>query len=89
MALIICPECGKEISDKAEKCSGCGCPIKHKKSKSAKKLGKGTIIGGLLGIVVFVIVVIVLVLFLLKDSDDTPLKKAETVSYPHLRAHET
>lgn len=28
MALINCPECGKEISDNAEKCIHCGCPIK-------------------------------------------------------------
>jgi uncharacterized membrane protein YvbJ len=27
MALIICPECGKQVSDKAEKCPQCGCPI--------------------------------------------------------------
>jgi uncharacterized C2H2 Zn-finger protein len=27
MALIKCPECGKEISDKAEACISCGCPI--------------------------------------------------------------
>lgn len=27
MAMIKCPECGKEISDKAEKCPNCGCPI--------------------------------------------------------------
>ena len=26
MALIKCPECGKEISDKAEYCPNCGCP---------------------------------------------------------------
>lgn len=26
MALIICPECGKEISDKAISCPHCGCP---------------------------------------------------------------
>ena len=24
MAMIKCPECGKEISDKAEKCMNCG-----------------------------------------------------------------
>lgn len=30
MALINCPECGKEISDKAEACIHCGCPIKLK-----------------------------------------------------------
>ena len=27
MALIICPECGKQISDKAAACPNCGCPI--------------------------------------------------------------
>lgn len=28
MALINCPECGKEISDKADSCPNCGCPVK-------------------------------------------------------------
>ena len=28
MALIKCNECGKEISDKADKCPNCGCPVK-------------------------------------------------------------
>ena len=27
MALIKCPECGKEISDKADKCINCGYPL--------------------------------------------------------------
>ena len=27
MALIRCPECGKEISSKADKCPNCGCPV--------------------------------------------------------------
>ncbi len=27
MALIKCPECGKEISDKAAACPNCGCPL--------------------------------------------------------------
>lgn len=27
MALIICAECGKEISDRAESCPNCGCPV--------------------------------------------------------------
>ena len=27
MALINCPECGKQISDKAGSCPNCGCPI--------------------------------------------------------------
>lgn len=32
MALIKCPECGREISDKAESCPGCGCPGSEFKS---------------------------------------------------------
>lgn len=31
MALIKCPECGKEISDKAAACPNCGTPIADKK----------------------------------------------------------
>lgn len=27
MALIKCPECGKQVSDKAPTCPGCGSPI--------------------------------------------------------------
>ena len=30
MALIKCPECGKEISDKSDVCIHCGYPIKTK-----------------------------------------------------------
>lgn len=29
MALIKCPECGKEVSDKAEKCINCGYPLRN------------------------------------------------------------
>lgn len=32
MALIKCPECGKEISDKAISCPGCGAPSKEAKA---------------------------------------------------------
>ena len=33
MSLINCPECKKEISDKAEACPQCGCPIKSDSRK--------------------------------------------------------
>lgn len=32
MALINCPECGKEISDKSEKCVNCGYPLDNKEN---------------------------------------------------------
>lgn len=38
MALINCPECGKEISDKAGNCPNCGCPIQPEQET---KDGKG------------------------------------------------
>lgn len=33
MALIKCPECGKEISSKSKNCIHCGFPLKHSTSK--------------------------------------------------------
>ena len=27
MAIITCPECGKDVSDKAKSCPNCGCPV--------------------------------------------------------------
>lgn len=34
MALIKCPECGKEISDKAASCPNCGCPVENNTYKN-------------------------------------------------------
>lgn len=31
MALIACPDCGKQVSDKAPACPSCGCPIETKR----------------------------------------------------------
>lgn len=39
MALIKCPECGKEISDKAESCINCGFPIsKHIEKREIRQV---------------------------------------------------
>ena len=49
MALIKCPECGKEISDMASTCIHCGCPLSAQKESFYKvvlppidELGKNT-----------------------------------------------
>ena len=42
MALINCPECGKEISDKAKDCIHCGYPLDSVKSESISVLTKNT-----------------------------------------------
>lgn len=36
MAIIKCNECGREISDKAAMCVGCGCPLDSEKKESSK-----------------------------------------------------
>lgn len=38
MALIECKECKKEISDKAEKCPNCGCPVSEMVSSGIVKI---------------------------------------------------
>ena len=40
MALINCPECGKEISDKAGSCPNCGCPIQPEQEVTEEKKGE-------------------------------------------------
>lgn len=39
MALIYCQECGAKISDKADVCINCGCPIKEDEAEEEKKSG--------------------------------------------------
>ena len=38
MALIKCPECGKEISDKTSSCPGCGYPINNIKVENEQDI---------------------------------------------------
>lgn len=53
MALIKCTECGHEVSDKAEMCPNCGCPIREvqktnrvgNKAKSSRKSWQYIIMG--------------------------------------------
>mgnify|MGYP002707457350 CR=1 FL=1 len=69
MAMIKCPECGKEISDKAESCPQCGCPLRSGctdvepiKKKSAK-LGVA-----LVGIIIVFVLVGTFVILKLKNN---------------------
>jgi len=39
MALINCPNCGKEISDKAQSCVYCGCIFSQKTKKTCPECG--------------------------------------------------
>lgn len=65
MAMIKCPECGKEISDKASSCPNCGCPM----STSVGNSGMGKISKWKVIIFsVIAIIVIITVLLLLKNK---------------------
>lgn len=40
MALMNCPECGKEISDQVNHCPHCGFPVKNQKEEGSNKKKK-------------------------------------------------
>jgi RNA polymerase subunit RPABC4/transcription elongation factor Spt4 len=42
MSLIKCPECYRDVSDRAEKCPQCGCPITEMKRESVVVPAQGT-----------------------------------------------
>ena len=71
MALIKCPECGKEISDKAAICPNCGCPIRREpieslqeeyaedEEESNSELWKNDIAYGILSIIICIFATII------------------------------
>lgn len=42
MSMIKCKECGKDVSDMAKSCPGCGCPINVPEGNKCPKCGKNT-----------------------------------------------
>ena len=55
MALVKCPECGKEISSQLKKCNNCGYKLKQVDKKKIKKFG---IIGVILTVLIIVSVIV-------------------------------
>ncbi len=58
MALIICEECNKKISDKATKCIHCGHPLKEEVTtqQTEQRSGCGLIVLIALGIILAVVI---------------------------------
>jgi ribosomal protein L37E len=74
MALVICPDCGNQVSDRSEMCPSCGYPVhdilkvidQEKKQKQRKKIKK---LAGLLGNL-FVLLLLVGVIVKLAENPD-------------------
>ncbi len=86
MALIKCPECGKEISDRAESCPNCGYQLKNKdilqknkdKSSSIKSGAILCIIGSSLLIGFILIILLTMLMPTTKNMSDANLDTNET-----------
>ena len=89
MALIKCPECGKEISDKAAACPHCGCPVpvsgnahllqKHGSSVAVEKHKS------LLKYIIFVVFAVIAAIFFFYNQKQAADKaaRAEYISNVH------
>lgn len=69
MALIVCPECGKEVSDRAAACPVCGYPFVDAKGNQTERerttrLGKITR-NPVLGVVLIIVGIVVIIFSLL------------------------
>lgn len=71
MALINCPECGKEISDQVKNCPNCGYPLKKKKNISLPKIKIRYIV-----IPIILIIAVVIGIIIWKNVFNTPLNRA-------------
>lgn len=70
MALVICDNCGKEISDKATNCIHCGKKVntqKSNKTKPIRKLSKKSIL--IIGSILFIIVIVNITIFLFLNHE--------------------
>lgn len=85
MAIISCPECGKEISDQAEKCIYCGYPLKKQEQPDVEKVGQSSESGrkkkfiyAIAGTLAVVVALVIGVLVSRKMEQDKKAKTYET-----------
>lgn len=80
MALIKCSECGREVSDKAGSCPGCGAPISTKATAAAAPAKKKT--GCLTWIITGILGLAILSALIGQYSDDSTSSGTSAVSRP-------
>ena len=69
MAMIKCRECGKEISNTAEKCPHCGCKTRYGKEQEDKK-GNGTMLYIGIGAIIIGLILFFPALFEMLENAD-------------------
>lgn len=100
MALIVCPECGKEISDKVKTCPHCGYPLAEsdqdttapqKVEVTSVNLGpkdpekkKRVMVGGVA--VIIAIIAIVVTVFAVKQHNSTTIREEYVTNLRSIRA---
>ena len=85
MALIKCPECGRDVSDKADDCIHCGFPLKEQAGHSTEHSNCGQNKQAMVqnkpakhfGVILSVIIVVAIIIsaFALQNSSSTNIKK--------------
>ena len=69
--LIKCVECGKEISDKAEACPNCGCPVEKINSTANNKNKTNKLTDKVISIGFFIIIIMVFIVIVVNSNVDT------------------
>lgn len=66
MGLIKCGECGREISDQAQECPGCGAPVRA--GKDIKLMAN---LGGFRGcLIIGIVIILIICYFIAKGTFD-------------------
>ena len=68
MALITCPECGKQVSEKATNCPNCGFPISGYEVQTIEQTGKKFKKQKLYSVLLFAIGILIMFLSILFES---------------------
>lgn len=89
MALLQCPECGRQVSSQASSCPGCGHPLRRVSSKRTRRKRKKTAI--LIAIIVGAVLIlgaIAAIIFLVMSGNSKYDKELAKASKRLLKAYE-
>ena len=70
MAIITCPECGQQVSDKAKNCVYCGAPLKVNKIPTAEQTANTKKIKKVVSVIVGILLIIGLLFLISQCTKD-------------------